>query len=371
MKAIITRNDQTAVLELPTSRMELAGSLSRIGIRTPAHIIPCSDEEDDYIKVKLFGESDFENELTALVTPKDSLGSVNTTLDLYRELPQTQKEKLKAELSQNPPDSLSSLCRKVMDFQPKYVTEDYYFPLTVSVYEYSEYGDLDYDSDCELDGRFANDYADEIKAMFDSRLSGKIYPVRESTYSNLKQLIPGRQGQRVYSPDGAAVCLMSQGGGQGAKTGLYLIDMNENPKLTPLARCITARQDSGISNRKGEHSGVLITGARAILTPERLKVRQCGRRFKGPDEPMYALTTQDVHGVILLNGIIRRLMPIECFRLQGFADNQFQTLADNGISDSQLYKMAGNSVTTNVVTAIAEKLAWEISQLPNETEETT
>ena len=45
MKAIITRNDQTAVLELPTSRMELAGSLSRIGIRTPAHIIPCSDEE--------------------------------------------------------------------------------------------------------------------------------------------------------------------------------------------------------------------------------------------------------------------------------------------------------------------------------------
>ena len=166
MKAIITRNDQTAVLELPTSRMELAGSLSRIGIRTPAHIIPCSDEEDDYIKVKLFGESDFENELTALVTPKDSLGSVNTTLDLYRELPQTQKEKLKAELSQNPPDSLSSLCRKVMDFQPKYVTEDYYFPLTVSVYEYSEYGDLDYDSDCELDGRFANDYADEIKAMF-------------------------------------------------------------------------------------------------------------------------------------------------------------------------------------------------------------
>lgn len=139
MKAIITRNDQTAVLELPTSRMELAGSLSRIGIRTPAHIIPCSDEEEDYIKVKLFGESDFENELTALVSPQDSLGGVNTALDLYRELPQAQKEKLKAELSQNPPDSLSFLCQKVMEFQPKYVTEDYYFPLTVTVYEYNEY----------------------------------------------------------------------------------------------------------------------------------------------------------------------------------------------------------------------------------------
>ena len=69
----------------------------------------------------------------------NSLGSVNTTLDLYRELPQTQKEKLKAELMQNPPDSLFSLCQKVMDFQLKYVTEDYYFPLTVSVYEYNEY----------------------------------------------------------------------------------------------------------------------------------------------------------------------------------------------------------------------------------------
>ena len=77
MKAIITRNDQTAVLELPTSRMELAGSLSQIGVRTPAHIVPCSDEEEDYIKVKLFGESDFENELTALVTPKDSLGTIS------------------------------------------------------------------------------------------------------------------------------------------------------------------------------------------------------------------------------------------------------------------------------------------------------
>ena len=41
MKAIITRNDQTAVLELPTSRMEIAGSLNQIGVRTPAYIIPC------------------------------------------------------------------------------------------------------------------------------------------------------------------------------------------------------------------------------------------------------------------------------------------------------------------------------------------
>lgn len=87
MKAIITRNDQTAVLELPSSRMALAGSLSRIGVRTPAYIIPCSDEEEDYIKVKLFGESDFENELTALVTPKDSLGSVSVDTGCFFHTP--------------------------------------------------------------------------------------------------------------------------------------------------------------------------------------------------------------------------------------------------------------------------------------------
>lgn len=50
-----------------------------------------------------------------------------------------------------------------------------------------------------------------------------------------------------------------------------------------------------------------------------------------------------------------RLMPIECFRLQGFSDEQFQTLVDIGIPETQLYRMAGNSVTTNVVTAVADQ----------------
>lgn len=198
-----------------------------------------------------------------------------------------------------------------------------------------------------------------IVGYLDSRLSGKIYPVRESTYSNLKQLIPGRQGQRVYSPDGAAVCLMSQGGGQGAKTGLYLIDMNENPKLTPLARCITARQDSGISNRKGEHSGVLITGARAILTPERLKVRQCGRRFKGPDEPMYALTTQDVHGVkSIKNDIIR-----EAMRMSQSGEQKRESRTDNdttshhGSEKKTAPHHRVNTVRATAVTGLLKNLA--------------
>ena len=187
-----------------------------------------------------------------------------------------------------------------------------------------------------------------IVGYLDSRLSGKIFPLTQSHGATLKQVIPGGQGQRVYSPEGASTCLTSQGGGWGAKTGLYFVDMNADPKVTHEARCITARQDSGISNRKGEHSGVIITGARAVLTPERENVRQQGRRMKEPDEPMFTLTAMDKHGVEY-NGRVRRLMPKECFRLQGYTDEQFDKLVEIGIPEAQLYKMAGNSVTTNVV----------------------
>ena len=41
-----------------------------------------------------------------------------------------------------------------------------------------------------------------------------------------------------------------------ATQAYYFIDLNPDPKLTEIARCITARHDSGISNRKAEHSGV-------------------------------------------------------------------------------------------------------------------
>ena len=196
-----------------------------------------------------------------------------------------------------------------------------------------------------------------IVCYLDSRLSGKVFPIESFNGASLVQIIPGGQGQRVYSPEGASTCLTSQGGGWGAKTGLYFIDMNANPSVTHESRCITARQDAGISNHKGEHSGVLITGARAVLTPERGTARQQGRRIKEPDEPMFTLTAQDKHGVEY-SGLVRRLMPQECFRLQGFTDEQFFKLVDAGIPEAQLYKMAGNSVTTNVVTSVATRLAF-------------
>lgn len=58
----------------------------------------------------------------------------------------------------------------------------------------------------------------------------------------------------------------------------------------------------------------------------------------------------------LLDGYrIRKLTPRECWRLQGFPDWAFDR-ASKVNSDSQLYKQAGNSVTVNVIEAIARRL---------------
>lgn len=61
-------------------------------------------------------------------------------------------------------------------------------------------------------------------------------------------------------------------------------------------------------------------------------------------------------GVGMDNIRIRKLTPLECWRLQGFTDEQFYKAKNDGLSNSQLYKQAGNSVTVNVVDAIIKKI---------------
>ena len=54
---------------------------------------------------------------------------------------------------------------------------------------------------------------------------------------------------------------------------------------------------------------------------------------------------------------IRKLTPRECFRLMGFTDADFDKI--HGISNTQLYKMAGNSIVVNVLEAIFKQLFKE------------
>lgn len=53
---------------------------------------------------------------------------------------------------------------------------------------------------------------------------------------------------------------------------------------------------------------------------------------------------------------IRKLTPKETFRLMGFSDNDFDAVQNAGISNSQLYKQAGNSIVVDVLYYIYREL---------------
>jgi DNA (cytosine-5)-methyltransferase 1 len=136
----------------------------------------------------------------------------------------------------------------------------------------------------------------------------EVFPIGENNPTNIKQIIGGSQGNRVYSPEGVSVTLASQAGGLGAKTGLYAV------------------------------KGDLIT-------------RENPERQNGLSKStMFTLRGAVTHG-IMENTKIRRLTPIECERLQGFPDNWTA-----GVSDTQRYKQCGNAVTVNVIKSIMDKL---------------
>jgi DNA (cytosine-5-)-methyltransferase len=67
------------------------------------------------------------------------------------------------------------------------------------------------------------------------------------------------------------------------------------------------------------------------------------------------LLTGEEQCVVMNDFRIRKLTPKECWRLQGFPDWAFEK-AEKVNSNSQLYKQAGNSVTVNVIAAIARRL---------------
>lgn len=53
--------------------------------------------------------------------------------------------------------------------------------------------------------------------------------------------------------------------------------------------------------------------------------------------------------------LIRKLTPLECWRLMGFYDEDFKK-AEAVSSNTQLYKQAGNSIVVDVLEAIFKNL---------------
>lgn len=197
----------------------------------------------------------------------------------------------------------------------------------------------------------------------------EVFPIRPADGENPCELNEITQGvadaQRIYDGGGLARTLKGESGGQGGKTGLYAVKVLKPygstggvcgfkiaENKTGIASTCAARDYKGISR----HNGNAVVCA--VLTPNREEKRQNGRRMKEPGKPSFTLTAQDRHGVALLdeNIRIRRLTPRECWRLQGFPDEYFDKAKAAGISDTQLYKQAGNGVTVNVARAIGERL---------------
>lgn len=113
----------------------------------------------------------------------------------------------------------------------------------------------------------------------------------------------------------------------------------------------TRFKEEGISPTLSINKGEGIKCCIPVLTPDREKKRQEGRRFKQDGDPSFTVTTQDRHGVY--DGYnIRRLTPRECFRLQDFPE-EFDFSV---VSDTQAYKQAGNSITVRVLEKIILKL---------------
>lgn len=67
------------------------------------------------------------------------------------------------------------------------------------------------------------------------------------------------------------------------------------------------------------------------------------------------LPTSDTQGM-LDDFRIRKLTPLECWRLMGFSDDDFNKAKNAGISNTQLYKQAGNSIVVNVLEGILKNL---------------
>ncbi|MGU7876232.1 DNA cytosine methyltransferase [Streptococcus suis] len=144
---------------------------------------------------------------------------------------------------------------------------------------------------------------------------------------------------RIYDPNGISPCLNTMQGG------------NREPKII---------QRGHGYNQGGEHDITPTLTSNSWQENNHVKVYDFYNR-KTKDE-VGTLTASGHQGNTkagtfgILDGIrIRKLTPRECWRLQGFPDWAFDK-AQAVNSNSQLYKQAGNSVTVNVIEAIARRL---------------
>lgn len=89
--------------------------------------------------------------------------------------------------------------------------------------------------------------------------------------------------------------------------------------------------------------------------------------YKPPLKEVSRTLKANAYDAGVVQGIrVRKLTPKECFRLMGFSDEAFDAAQSAGISNSQLYKQAGNSIVTDVLYYIYVELYKAMPYLFND-----
>ena len=139
----------------------------------------------------------------------------------------------------------------------------------------------------------------------------------------------------MHETEGVSPTITSGGGGLGVATGLYGIDVINRDDAT----C----QRSRVYNPIGYIGALTATDYKS--PPKVFKPLET-------DGTMYPNVCKLKNNRVIT---VRKLTPRECFRLQGFTDEQFDRIPVE-ISDTQRYRQAGNSVTVPLVREIGESI---------------
>ena len=143
------------------------------------------------------------------------------------------------------------------------------------------------------------------------------------------------QANRVYSTDGLSATLSANGGGLGAKTGLYAIP-SESSEWGVGAVPVRIGRDIG---RRLDETGTRKDDDKSIPIQRRIEIRN--------DEKSGTLTSVTKDNYVVEPNRIRKLTPIECERLQGLKDNYTE-----GVAMTNRYKLLGNAFNVDVITHI-------------------
>ena len=183
-------------------------------------------------------------------------------------------------------------------------------------------------------------------------------PIRIGTIENdAKKQDFDSQQCRVYSPDGKSVTICGNGGGVGAKTGLYAVPISaENNKVILKAIDILADRKGYVPEMFNPYNRTEITGKAPTLSTGSMVTSSCAvlifETADGKQIPVYEVRG----GYIAIKGtqypvrledgyyIIRKLTVRECMRLQTVPETYAFP-----VSDSQAYKLLGNGWTVDVI----------------------